>query len=525
MADPIVESTTGKVRGVTENGLQVFRGIPYGGPAGGRNRFMPPTPPEPWAGVHDAAEFGASSFQVRAETAGPSLLGVSGFKEMSEDCLFLNVWTQGVNDQRCRPVMVWLHGGGFVTGSANSASIYHGDALARRGDVVVVSVNHRLGAVGYLHLGELAGQAYATSGNAGMLDIVAALEWVRDNIEAFGGDPGNVMIFGESGGGSKVSCLLAMPAAKGLFHSAVVQSGPRLRLRSREEASETAEKVLAELGLSRERVDELHDIPADRLMAAQGSVIARSPSRITGSPFSPVVDGQALPAHPFDPIAAPTAAGVPLIIGTNKDETTFQLRRDPQFPNFDEATMRKRLAAMLRQRVGGEVPADRIDGLIEGYRRTRPQATPTDLLVAIGSDGTRVASVLLAERQGAGGTAPVFMYLFTWESPMMGGILKSAHALEIAFVFDNVAETFPFIGDNPGRHALAANMSSSWINFARTTGNPNHDGLPKWDTYSPDERATMIFGPECRAVNDPFSEERLLWDGIFSYAGAHTVAV
>ena len=519
MADPIVETTTGKVRGDTENGLQVFRGIPYGGPAGGRNRFMPPTPQEPWSGVRDATEFGASSFQVRPETASPSLLGVSGFREMSEDCLFLNVWTQGVNDQGRRPVMVWLHGGGFVTGSASSASIYHGDALARRGDVVVVSVNHRLGAVGYLHLGELAGEAYAASGNAGMLDIVAALEWVRDNVEAFGGDPGNVMIFGESGGGSKVSCLLAMPAAKGLFHSAVVQSGPRLRGLSQKEATKTAEKVLAELGLSPDRIDHLHDIPADRLMAAQGTLIA------SGAGFSPVVDGRALPDHPFDPIAAPTAAHVPLIIGTNKDESTFMLRRDPQFPNFDEPTMRKRLAAMLRQRVGGEVPADRIDALIDGYRRTRPQATPTDLLVAIGSDGTRVASMLLAERKGAGGTAPVFMYLFTWESPMMGGLLKSAHALEIAFVFDNVADPFPFIGDSPDRHALAAQMSSAWIAFCHTTGNPNHDGLPKWDTYSPAERATMIFGPECRVENDPFGEERLLWDGIFSYAGAHAVAV
>ncbi len=315
MAGPIVETTAGKVRGGAENGLQIFRGIPYGGPAGGRNRFMPPTPPESWAGVRDATEFGAASFQVRPETPSPSLLGVSGFREMSEDCLFLNMWTQGVNDQRRRPVMVWLHGGGFVTGSASSSSIYHGASLARRGDVVVVSVNHRLGAVGYLHLGELLGDAYATSGNAGMLDIVAALEWVQDNIEAFGGDQGNVMIFGESGGGSKVSCLLAMPAAKGLFHSAVIQSGPRLRGLSREEATRTAEATLAELGLNPSRADALHTIPVGRLMAAQAAVIAG------GAGFSPVVDGRSLMAtgvpgpkpHPLT-CWLPSAATAPALL-------------------------------------------------------------------------------------------------------------------------------------------------------------------------------------------------------------------
>lgn len=515
MSEPTVLTTAGNVRGETVNGVHSFKGVPYGATTGGVARFMPPKPAAKWDGVREATAYGPAAFQVRTpRVEGAPILMEAGIGEMSEDCLVLNVWSRGLGDGGKRPVMVWLHGGGMFLGSGDHMAMYDGASLTRRGDVVVVSVNHRLGILGYLHLGGLLGEAYATSGNAGMLDLVLALEWVRDNAEAFGGDPGNVTIFGESGGGMKVSILLAMPAAKGLFHRAIVESGPGLQCLTPEVATQSARDLLAELGIDESRAADLHDVPADRIVEAQDALGKRGGSLLAGGAnFSPVVDGLSVPAHPFDPLASPLAAGVPLLIGTNKDEMTLFLMAIPGYRSMDEAAMRERLKAMLTMRLGDQISADGMEGLISAYRRTRPEATPTDLLVAITSDRMRVGSIRLAERKAAASTAPVFMYLFTWESPAFGGLMKSCHILEMPFVFDNVAEPYMLIGDSPERHELAARMSGAWISFARH-GDPNHEGLPRWPTYDPEKRATMIFNSECRIENDPAAEERLAWSGV-----------
>jgi para-nitrobenzyl esterase len=424
---------------------------------------------------------------------------------MDENCLVLNVWTPGVNDGGKRPVMFWCHGGAFIAGSGSSAW-YEGTNLCRKGDVVVVTINHRLGAFGYLHLEDI-DRRFASSGNAGMLDIVAALEWVRDNIARFGGDPGNVTIFGESGGGAKVSVLMAMPAARGLFHKAIIQSGPAVEMMSREDATATSKQVLAELGIDSKRVDELRRVPAIHLLNAQIAVLKKinlmsfANRRRVG--FNPVIDGINLPAGPFAPAAPGTSSHVPLMIGTNKDEMTLFFALAPWMEGMDEADLRQRVRAFV---------SERGDALLERYKLARPYDSPRDLMMAIATDaGMRIPSLTIADRKVALNDAPVFVYLFTWETPVLGGRLKSPHALEIPFVFDTL-DTAPLTGDSPARFALADRMSRTWLAFVRT-GNPNNDAIPQWPSYSISARPTMIFDNECHVVNDPYRQERLAWDG------------
>jgi para-nitrobenzyl esterase len=388
--------------------------------------------------------------------------------------------------------MVWLHGGGFANGSGGAA-MYDGAALARRGDVVTVTVNHRLNLFGYLHLGDLGG--HPLSGVAGMLDIVLALEWVRDNIATFGGDPGNVTIFGESGGGWKVCLLQAMPAAAGLFHKAIVQSGPGLRAIPREAAAKSATAVLEALGIAPGDLSRLETLPAEAIQAAAASVAA---DRLM-SAFAPCVDGSALPRDPFHPDATPLAAGVPLMIGTNKDETTLFNLGTPGFGQWTEEDLMNRAQTAV---------GDKATAVVAALRAAYPDYSPTHLICAVQTVAMMWAnSITLAERKAAQGAAPTFMYQMTWETPVARGGLKSPHALEIPLVFDNVEAARNFVGRGEAPQRMADQMAPAWLAFART-GDPNTPALPHWPAYDPASRATMIFDLESRVETDPLSEVR-----------------
>jgi para-nitrobenzyl esterase len=498
-----VDTAAGKVRGTLDRGVHAFKGIPYGASTAGANRFMAPKKPQPWRGVRDATRFGHQSPQNMrfTDVLAPQADPAEGF---DEDCLVLNVWTPGVNDGRKRPVMFWIHGGGFAQESGSWPWI-DGAALARRGDAVVITINHRLNIFGYLHLGDLGGEKYSASGNAGMLDIVAALEWVRDNISQFGGNPGNVMIFGESGGGAKVSMLLGMPSAKGLFHRAAIQSGSWLRGTPREDATASAQAVLKELGLSASKLDELQRVPVQKLLSLQAGAMVPLPPRrgALRLGFSPVVDGKILPQHPFDPVATPVSADIPLLVGCTREEATLFYLRDEAVFSLDEAGLRTRVLEMLE-----EPAASRI---LETYKKANPGASPSDLFMLIASHRlARRDAIRLAERKFEQGRAPVYMYLFSWRSPAQNGRLRAPHTIEIPFVFDNT-DIPTVMTKSPTAKPLAEKTSNAWIAFAKS-GDPNHAGLPKWPAYNASERATMVFDTVCRTENDPGSAERRSWN-------------
>ena len=516
----IVETANGKVRGAVIDGIQTFKGLRYGASTSGPNRFMPPKKPESWTGVRDAFDFGpicpqrnpkAPLAALAASIYGPgkpmSIFAYPRRVAESEDCLVLDVYTPGINtpginDRRRRPVMVWLHGGGFAHGAA-SAPVYDGTNLARRGDVVVVGVNHRLNVLGYAYLGELGGADFARSGNAGILDLVQALEWVRDNIEQFGGDPKNVMIFGESGGGAKVSTLLAMPCAKGLFHRAAIESGPGIRATEREPATKTAEKLLTELGLKPGQVRELQKLPLERIMAAY---FATGSSMATGTGrrgFAPVLDGDSLPRHPFSPDAPPVSADVPILIGYNRTEAEFFLLSDPSAKKMTQDDLARRVKTLFD---------DNGQRVIDLYRKADAGLSPYELFVLIQTDsGMGINSIRLAERKAAAGRAPVYLYTFNWDTPAEG--LKSPHTLEIPFVFNNIKIAKLLTGAGPEAFELANKVTDAWVAFART-GNPKAPGLPAWPAYDEKNRATMLIDNQSKVASDPIREKRLLLEEV-----------
>jgi para-nitrobenzyl esterase len=489
----IVATSNGPVRGYVEDGLDVFKGLRYGAPPTGLARFKPPAKPAAWTEPADAVAYGAPAIQSGLapgeRRTSPGDPPAPDEPASSEDCLFLNVWTPNLNEGGLaaakRPVMVWLHGGGFANGSGGAA-MYDGGALARKGDVVTVTVNHRLNVFGYLHLGEVFGPDYAQSGVAGMLDIVQALEWVRDNIQAFGGDPGNVTIFGESGGGWKVSLLLAMPGARGLFHKAVIQSGPGLTGKRIADADKVARQLLADLNA---------DTPS-KLAALSTEAISYASVKVPGEAmrlYTPVVDGNALPRDPFEPDASPLNADVPLLIGTNKDESTLFMLGHPKFGAFDDADLAKHAKASAGDKAGP---------LVAALRAAYPHYDQTHLAAGVGTaTGMWAGSIKLAERKAAQNAASVWMYMLTWETPVSRGRLRTPHALEIPLVFDNVEKARNFVGRGDEPQLVADQMSAAWLAFA-------HTGEPGWPAYDATTRATKLFDVESQVVNDPLPDVR-----------------
>jgi para-nitrobenzyl esterase len=509
--EPVVETRYGKVRGTRLGDVYAFKGIRYAAPTGGENRFMPPREPVPWGGIADALEFGNIAPQSNphppSHGAPPKIIlmrlphphgAAPPRPKESEDCLFLNVWTTGLSDGRKRPVMVWLHGGFFAVGSGD----IDGANLARSGELVVVSLNHRLNILGYSHFGDIGGPKWAHSGNAGMLDIIAALRWVRDNIDRFGGDPGRVMAFGESGGGMKTSFLMASPPAHRLMDRAGVQSGPGLKMMTRDAATRVSEMVLRELGVAPARLDDLQRLPVTALEAARFAVEAKLP---TGQftdliSFAPVIDPVYLPRQPFSPDAAPITKPIPLLIGSNQTDMIFFMGDDEAGFHLDEADLRAR-AAKLFDGMG--------DAVVDVYRRSYPEYTPTDIYEVMFSDFSIMSfTVKEAERKAALGGAPVFLYQFNWRSPVFGGKLKSMHTMEAPFVFNTVEEARMITGGGPKAQALAGRMSGAWAHFA-ATGDPNHtgSGLPHWPAYDLQTRATMLLDNTSVVKDDPFRAE------------------
>lgn len=524
----LVETTHGRVRGRRAGPVSSFKGIPYARAPLGSLRFQPPRPSDPWPGELDATRYGP----IARQTVSPmELIWGADQSPQSEDCLSVNLWTPGPDNGR-RPVMVWFHGGAFVTGSG-ATPWYDGTSFARSGDVVVVTFNYRLGAFGFLHLGEVAGEAYAASGNVGLLDQVAALQWVRDNVGAFGGDPGNVTVFGESAGAMSLGCLIGMPAAKGLFGRAVLQSGACAHTISREQAAGITRRLLARLDLSPtspSTMEVLAELPAAALLGAQDGLGAGHPD---GLAFVPVVDGVILPGPPLDAVAGGAASNLDLMVGTNLEEMRLYTVMDPKLADLDEAELVARADEVWGRGSGRAAVAV--------YRRRLPDASVSELWTAMATDKVfRIPAIRLAEAQSVaqsavqagtrssqpvapgpgyagahGGGHATFMYLFSWRTPTLGGVLGSCHALEIPFVFANLDKPGAalFTGEGPDRAELARNMQAAWVAIARQ-GRPRLPGAEAWRPYDVERRSTMVLSAASVVVDDPGGEERRLWAGV-----------
>lgn len=485
----LAQTTGGSVAGYIDNGIFTYKGIPYAK----AERFMPPVPADKWEGVRSCRAYGPTCPQGKrmgwySDEQAFSFNWNDGFPD--EDCLRVNIWTPGINDGKKRPVMVWLHGGGYSAGSGQELPSYDGRNLAEKGDVVVVTLNHRLNVLGFLDLSAY-GEKYAHSGNSGLLDLVAALEWVQENIANFGGDASNVTIFGQSGGGGKVSTLLATPAAKGKFHKAIVQSGAMLRTMDSRWSRRIGAAVVEELGITPCRIDEISKVPFEDLLAAGEKVIARLKPEAEKQGFAsfifgwaPTVDGSVLPRQPFDPQAPEQSKDIPMLIGTTIHEFSMSTYV-PQLRTINQDAA----VEYLKSRYG-----DRTDEFLELFENTYPGYEPKDL---IDTDFIfRPSAIEQAGLKSRQGGAPVYMYMFAWESPVLDGILRSTHCMEIPFVFNNADVHASMTGGGTGAMKLADVMSQSWINFART-GDPNTEKLPEWPTYNCSEGATMFFNDDC----------------------------
>ncbi len=495
----------GKLEGDEQGGLFVFKGIPFAAPPVGGRRWLAPEKPAPWTGVRDARRFGAVAPQNKLMLTALSAMLVEG--EQSEDCLSLNVWTPSLDGQR-RPVMVWIHGGAFTIGSS-SQSLYDGSVLARRGDVVLVTVNYRLGPLGFIRLADVTDGKIPASGSEGMLDQIAALEWVRDNIAEFGGDPGNVTIFGESAGGMSVGTLLAMPAARGLFHKAIPQSGACHTGAPITRANRTAERVLSKLRVNPSNAAAIRALTPAQLLTGTLLDDGRTPDPELGMAYQPCSDGTHLPRTAIEMVAQGSAAGVAVMVGSTLEEWKLFSLMDPGLYKLDRAGLGARISRRL------DAPA--ADALVDSYEKARAargeSVTPADLFTAIETDRIfRIPGVRLAQVQRRH-DARVYSYLFTWPSPAMGGVLGSCHALELGFVFgtNHMPGMSAFAGTGPAAEKLATQMQDAWLAFARS-GDPSNESTGEWKAYDEARRPTMVFGASTKLADAPRDEERRAWD-------------
>lgn len=487
--EPLVETAQGKLRGrVGPTGIISFKGMRYAASSAGALRFMPPTAPPKWAGVQDAFEFGDQSPQAASRLADANVA-------MTDDCLRINVFTPGLDNAK-RPVLLWFHGGGFEAG-VGSQPLYEGSRMAKRGDVVVATINHRLNVFGHCYLGGVLGDDFAQSGNVGYLDLIASMKWVKANIAQFGGDPNNVMIYGQSGGGRKVSLCYAGKDAQGLFHKGVLQSGSQLKIQTTEQANGLAESLLKELGIARADARKLQTIDVKTLSAAQRKVIGTA-----GARFSPVLDNRTFTAHPFLPNAPQISNHLPMMLGTCRTELTNQMGNEPGIFDMNEAQAKERLKGFINEADVGEAYTT--------FKASRPQANPSEVFFTIASARgyCRDQTIMAEQRVKGGGRGKTYVYRVMWRQPVEGGRRVSQHSLDLPFMFDNVAAGANMTGpDTESTRAMVENMAGSWLAFAKT-GDPNNAAVPKWAPYDLTNRNTMLFDVPSTAVNDPHKAER-----------------
>ena len=496
--DAVVETRAGKLRGCVRDGVYTFKGVPYGADTAGAARWLPPKPVAPWTGVKTALAYGPVCPQaVRSGWKSDETAFIYDWDDgfPGEDCLRLNIWSAGLSG-RPRPVFFWIHGGGYEAGSSQELPAYHGERLARRGDLVFVSVNHRLGPFGYLDLSAVGGERYGLSGNAGMLDLVAALEWVQGNIAAFGGDPKNVTIGGQSGGGGKVSTLMAMPAAGGLFHKAIAESGSQLAVAEPDQTHRLAAEVVRQAG----GLEKLSGLGATQLVDVGAAAVKAMPKPSAASlslGWGPVHDGKAIPAQTWTPAAPGQSAAIPMIIGTNLNELS------PSLSNAALEAMSEAQGKAAAERQGGQ-PASAWDA----YRAADPAAKPVEILSRLISARFRGLAVTQAQRKAAQGAAPAFLYRFDYNpKTVLDGRVRAFHCAEMAYAYDNVDRCLNATGGTAEARALSAKMADAWIAFMHT-GDPNHPGLPHWPAVSRTATPNMLFDVACRVVDDPDRAER-----------------
>jgi len=504
----VTQTEYGKVRGYVLRRIYYFLGMPYGADTSGANRFMPPQKPKPWTDVYAALWWGNSApqnMENRYENKFASFRDHWNYDDVSEDCLRINVFTPGINDGKKRPVLFWIHGGGFVSGNGIEQDGYNGENFARFGDVVFCSINHRLGPLGYCNLAGVGGERFAASGNVGMLDIVASLEWVRDNIANFGGDPGNVTIMGQSGGGAKVCTLTAMPGAKGLFHKAVVLSGASRKSGDKIYSENVGAAVVKEAGLKPGELDKLqamrwNDFYASATRAQQAMAKKAGPGGGMTRGFVPVVDGNILPQHPYDPVAAPSAADVPMIISSVQNE---------QSPSWADSSLEsitlEQVVDKVKERAGfGAGFGDKARDVVESYAKAFPGRKPVEIWSLVSSN--RQSVVALADVKSKQ-PAPVYVNWFTWQPPLFDNRMRAFHCVDICFWFYNTDLMLTHTGGGPRPRALSTKMAGALLQFMKT-GDPNGAGLPEWPKYSATQGATMVFDDTCEAKNDPDREAR-----------------